>query len=165
MTTTAELRVLEEGRYVAYGSYSLSESSTSRSPLESFFSLSQTERLLTLEGSFSSAGGVNKHAFSLELELPQNDVGKGYFIFQCPRVGELKGVLGTTESGLFILAGRSNQPPMQLSAQLEVHDLHHLSLQGLLAYEDHKWVTWSAAVKTYDPQLAKSSVMALPRRA
>ena len=165
MTTTADLRVLDEGRYVAYGSYTFSDSATSRRPLESFFALSHTERLLMFEGSFASGGGVDKRPFTLEVELPPNDIGKGYFVFQSPQLGELKGVLGTTEGGLFILAGRSNQPPMQLSAQLEVHDQHHLSLQGLLAYEDHKWVTWSAAVKTYDPQLAKSSVMALPRRA
>jgi hypothetical protein len=165
MTTTADLRLLGEGRYVAYGSYTLSDSATSRRPLESFFSVSHTELLLVFEGSFSSAAGVGKHGFTLEVELPKNDVGKGYFVFQSAPLGELKGVLGTTESGLFILAGRSNQPPMQLSAQLEVHDQHHLSLQGLLAYEDHKWVTWSAAVKTYDPQLAKASVMSLPRRA
>ena len=165
MTTTADLRVLEEGRYVAYGSHTHSDSATSRMPLESFFSLSHTELLLVFQGSFSSVAGINKHAFTLEVELPKNDVGKGYFVFQSAPLGELKGVIGTTESGLFILAGRSNQPPVQLSAQLEVHDPQHLSLQGLLAYEDHKWVSWSASVKSYDPQLAKASVMSLPRRA
>jgi hypothetical protein len=164
MATTPALRLLPEGRYVAYGSYSLSDSATSRRPLESFFSLSHTELLLVFEGSFSSPGGV-KHGFTMELELPRNEVGKGYFVFQCPRVGEIKGVVGTTEGDVYLLAGRSAEPPSQLSAHLVLVDEHNVSLQGLLAFENLKWVTWSVSMKSYDPQKAKSAVMSLPKRA
>jgi len=165
MATTPALRLLPEGKYVAYGSYSFSDSATSRRPLESFFTLSHTELLLVFEGFFSSVAGVGKHSFTLEVELPRNEVGKGYFVFQSQPVGEIKGVIGTTEGEVFILAGRSKEPSTQLSAQLSFLDDQHLSMQGLLAYEDFKWVTWSASMKSYDPQMVKASVMSLPRRA
>ena len=154
MSTTAELRALNDGRYVAYGSYSHSESAASRRPLESFFALRRAAQLLVFEGEFSSAGGMGKHAFTLEIELPENELGKGFFVLRSQSLGELKGVLGTTEGGLFILAGRSSEPPMQLSAQLRLQDEHHLSLHALLAYADDKWVTCSAAVKSYVAQQA-----------
>jgi len=54
---------------------------------------------------------------------------------------------------------------MQLAAHLRLVDHLHMSMDGLLAYEDFEWVTWSVSVKTYDPQMAKASVMSLPKRA
>ena len=163
MASTPTLRLLPEGKYVAYGSYSLADDPTSRRPLESFFTLSHTEVLLVFEGSFSKPYGP-KHGFKLEVELPAKEVGKGYFVFQYQSTAEIKGVVGTTEEA-FLLAGRSQEPPMQLAAHLSFIDEDHMSMQGLVAFEDFQWVTWSISVKTYDPQLAKSSVMSLPRRA
>jgi hypothetical protein len=106
-----------------------------------------------------------KHGFKLELELPRNDVGKGCFVLQCSLTDEIKGVVGTTEGEVYLLAGRSKSPPTQLSAHLVFVGDRHLSLQGLLAYEDFTWVTWSLSMKNYDPQMAKSAVMSLPKRA
>jgi hypothetical protein len=162
---TPVLRLLPEGKYVAYGSYSFSDSAMTRLPLESFFTLSHTEKLLVFEGSFSSPAGLGKHGFTLEVELSQNEIGKGYFVFQCQPIGEIKGVVGTTAEEAFMVAGRSQEPPTQLSAHMSVRDEHQISIQGLLAYEDFKWVTWSVSMKSYDPQMAKSSVMSMPRRA
>jgi len=163
MASTPALRLLPDGKYVAYGSYSLADDPTSRRPVESFFTLSHTELLLVFEGSFARPDGP-KHGFKLEVELPAKEVGKGYFVFQYQATTEIKGVVGTTDDA-FLLAGRSKEPPMQLAAHLSFIDEHHMSMQGLVAYEDFQWVTWSISVKAYDPQLAKSSVMSLPRRA
>jgi hypothetical protein len=164
MPMTPVLQLLPEGKYVAYGSYSFSEDAMTRRPLESFFTLSHTELLLVFEGSFSAPSGP-KHGFKLEVELPRNEVGKGYFVFEYQSKTEIKGVVATTAEEAFLLAGRSTEPPMQFSGHLIVHDPHNISMQGLVAYEDFKWVTWSISMKTYDPQMAKASVMSLPKRA
>jgi hypothetical protein len=163
MTDTLALRMLPGGEYVAYGSYSLADDPTSRRPLESFFTLFHEELLLVFEGSFARPDGP-KHGFKLEVELPAKEAGKGYFVFQYQANTEIKGVVGTTEAAL-LLAGRSKDPAMQLAAHLTFIDEYHMSMQGLVAFEDFQWVTWSISVKAYDPQLAKSSVMSLPKRA
>jgi len=165
MATAPALQLLPEGKYVAYGSYSFSDKATARRPLESFFTLSHTERLLVFEGFFSSPSGMGKHSFALNVEFPKSEAGKGYFAFQSQLVGEIKGVIGTTEGEVLMFAGRSKEPVTQLSAQISFLDAEHLSIRGLLAYEDLKWVTWSASMKSHDPQMSKASVMSLPRRA
>jgi len=95
-----------------------------------------------------------KHGFKLELELPRNDAGKGYFVFQFEPLTEIMGVLGHVDGGIFMLTGRSKTPPTQLSCHLAMVDDRNFSLQGLLAYEDFQWLTWSLSMKTYDPQKA-----------
>jgi hypothetical protein len=161
---TSLLRLLSEGRYVAYGSYAYSDKENVRYPLESFFTLSHTELLLVLDGSFSLPSGV-KHDFKLELELPRNDAGKGYFVFQFAPLTQVIGVLGHVDGGIYMLSGRSKTPPTQLSCHLVLVDDRNVLLQGLLAYEDFQWVTWSLSMKTYDPQKANESVVSLSRRA
>jgi len=159
---TPMLELLPDGQYVAYGGYALSGQPSLRRPLESFFTLSRTEVLLVFEGSFSTMGGP-KRGYKLELEIPTKEAGKAYFVFGY-QATEIKGVVGTTDEA-FLLAGRSKEPPMQLAAHLRLVDHLHMSMDGLLAYEDFEWVTWSVSVKTYDPQMAKASVMSLPKRA
>jgi hypothetical protein len=58
-------------------------------------------------------------------------------------------VLGNVDGGNYLLAGRSKTPATQLSCHLALIDDRSFALQGLLAYEDFKWVTWSLAVKNY----------------
>jgi hypothetical protein len=102
MLAMPALRLLPEGKYVAYGSYSLNHDPTSRRPLESFLTLSHTEVLVMLEGSFSRPDGP-KHGFKLELELPATEAGNGYFVFYYESSTEIKGVVGTRD----VLDGRT----------------------------------------------------------
>jgi hypothetical protein len=161
---TSLLRLLSEGRYVAYGSYSHSDKENVRYPLESFFTLSQTEVLLVLDGAFSLPNGL-KHAFKLELELPRNDAGKGYFVLHYEPLTEIIGVMGHVDGGIYMLTGRSKTPATQMSCHLAMVDDRSFSLQGLLAYEDFQWLTWSLSMKTYDPQKAGESVVPMAKRA
>ena len=161
---TSLLRLLPEGRYVGHGNYSYSDQANQRLRLEASFTLSHAEVLLTLEGSFTLPN-EKEHGFKLDLELPRNDAGKGYFVFQFAPLAEIVGVLGNVDGGVYMLAGRSKIPPTQLSCRLVLVDDRTVSLEGLLAYEDFKWLTWSLSVKSYDPQQTNEVVVALPRRA
>jgi hypothetical protein len=145
---TSLLRLLPEGKYVGHGSYAYSDKASQRNKLESSFTLSQAEILLVLDGTFSLPTGA-KHGFKLELELPRNDAGKGYFVFQFEPLTEIVGVLGNVDGGVYVLAGRSKVPPTQLSCRLALIDDRSFSLEGLLAHEDFKWVTWSQSVRNY----------------
>jgi hypothetical protein len=145
---TSLLRLLSEGRYVGHGDYSFSDSANKRLKLESSFTLSHTELLLVLDGIFSLPNGARLDV-KLELELPRDDAGKGYFVFYYEPLTQIVGVLGNVDGGSYMLAGRSTTPPTQLSCHLTLIDDRSFSLQGLLAYEDFKWVTWSLAVKHY----------------
>jgi hypothetical protein len=161
---TSLLRLLPEGRYVGHGTYAYSDKANERSRLEASFTLSQPELMLVLDGSFSLPN-EKKHDFKLELELPEKDAGKGYFVFHFEPLTEIMGVLGNVDGGIYLLAGRSRTPPTQLSCHLALVDDRTLSLQGLLAYENTKWLTWSLSVKSYDPQQANEAVVAFPKRA
>jgi hypothetical protein len=145
---TSLLRLLPEGKYVGHGTYAYSDKANERSQLESTFTLSHTEAAMVLEGSFSLPN-EKKHGFKLELELPEKDAGKGYFVFEFAPLTEIMGVCGNVDGGIYLLAGRSRTPPTQLSCHLALVDDRNLSLQGLLAYENTKWLTWSLAVKSY----------------
>jgi hypothetical protein len=146
---TSLLWLLPEGSYAGHGSYSYSEKAGQQHKLESSATLSHTELLLILDGAFSLPGG-GKHGFKLELELPVNDAAKGYFVFEFAPLAQIVGVLGNVDGGSYLLAGRSKEPATQLSCHLALLDDRSFSLQGLLAYEDFKWLTWSLAVKNYD---------------
>jgi len=161
---TSLLRLLPEGKYVGHGSYSYSETASQVRKLESSATLSHSELLLTLDGSFSLPNGA-KHGFKLDLELPMDDAGKGYFVFRFEPLVEILGVLGNVDGGIYLMAGRSQTPPSQLSCHLALIDDRNFSLQGLLAYEDFKWLTWSLSMRNYDPQKAKDAVVPLSRRA
>ena len=158
---TSLLRLVPEGSYSAHGSYSFSGKEERHYPVESLFTLSHPDLLLILDGTFSLPEGV-KHGFRLELELPKNEAGKGYFVFQFAPLTEIVGVLGHVDGATYMLAGRSKTPPTQLSCHLVLVDDRTLALTGLLAYEDFKWVTWSVSMKSYDPQ--QTNVVSLPRR-
>ena len=145
---TSLLWLLPEGRYVGHGDYSYSDQASKRSKIEASCALSHTELLLILDGTFSLPNGA-KHGFKLELELPVNDAGKGYFVFEFAPLTQILGVLGNVDGGTYLLAGRSKAPATQLSCHLALIDERSFSLQGLLAYEDFKWLTWSLAVKNY----------------
>jgi hypothetical protein len=145
---TSLLRLLPEGKYVGHGNYSFSDKANQRLKLESSITLSHTEILLVLDGTFSLPNGGRMDA-KLELELPTDDAGKGYFVFHYEPLKEIVGVLGNVDGGSYMLAGRSVTPPTQLSCHLTLVDDRSFSLEGLLAYEDFKWVTWSLAVKNY----------------
>jgi hypothetical protein len=145
---TSLLRLLPEGKYVGRGSYTFSENANKRLGLESSFTLSHTEILLVLDGTFSLPNGARMDA-KLELELPRDDAGKGYFVFHYEPLKEIVGVLGNVDGGSYMLAGRSVMPPTQLSCHLTLVDDRSFSLEGLVAYEDFKWVTWSLALKNY----------------
>jgi hypothetical protein len=145
---TSLLRLLPEGKYVGHGTYSDSETASQAHKLEASVTLSHTELLLVLDGLFSLPNGA-RHPFKLELELPLDDAGKGYFVFEFAPLTQILGVLGNVDGGTYLLAGRSKEPPTQLSCHLELVDDRHLKLRGLLAYEDFKWVTWSLAVRNY----------------
>jgi hypothetical protein len=146
---TSLLRLVPEGKYVAFGSYAFSEKEDARFPVESFFTLSHEALLLVLDGEFSLPGG-NRHAFELELELPRNAAGKGYFVFEYRPLTAIVGVLGHVDRGVFLLTGRSKDPATQVSCRLEMVDERNLTLEGLLAYEDFRWVTWTVSMKTYN---------------
>jgi len=161
---TSLLRLLPEGKYVGYGTYAYSDKADERSRLEASFTLSHTEVALVLDGDFSLPNGA-KHYCKLELELPEKHAGKGYFVFEFAPLTEIMGVLGNVDGGSYLLAGRSRTPPTQLSCHLVLVDDLNLSLQGLLAYENTKWLTWALSVKSYDPQKADEAVVALPKRA
>ena len=158
---TSLLRLLPDGRYVGRGNYSFSERASQRLQLESSFTLSHTELMLVLDGTFSLPNGARLDV-KLELELPRDDAGKGYFVFHFEPLTQIVGVLGNVDGGAYLLAGRSTTPPTQLSCHLTLIDDRSFSLEGLLAYEDFKWVTWSLSVKNYDP---KQAVVSLPGRA
>jgi hypothetical protein len=160
---TSLLRLIPEGEYIAFGTYGFSGQEDARLPVESSFTLSQEERLLILDGSFSLRSGSEKHGFKMELELPRNEAGKGYFVFTFAPLMEIVGVLGQADSSSFMLAGRSKKPPTQLACRLYMVDDRTLQLEGLLAYKDFEWVTWSLSMKSYDPQLAKENVVPLRR--
>jgi hypothetical protein len=145
---TSLLRLLPEGKYAGHGTYSYSEKASQLHKLESSATLSHSELLLTLDGTFSLPSGA-KHGFKLDLELPKDDAGKGYFAFRFEPLVEVLGVLGNVDGGTYLLAGRSKEPATQLSCHLELVDDRNLKLQGLLAYEDFKWVTWSLSIKNY----------------
>jgi hypothetical protein len=145
---TSLLRLLPEGKYVGHGNYSFSDKANQRLKLESSFTLSHTEILLVLDGMFSLPNGARMDV-KLELELPRDDAGKGYFVFHYEPLKEIVGVLGNVDGASYMLAGRSVTPPTQLSCHLTLVDDRSFSLEGLLAYEDFKWVTWSLALKNY----------------
>ncbi len=145
---TSLLRLLPEGKYAGHGTYAYSEAASQAQKLESSATLTHTELLLVLEGVFSLPNGA-KHAFKLDLELPGDDAGKGYFVFEFAPLAQIAGVLGNVDGGAYLLAGRSKEPPTQLSCHLELIDDRSLTLRGLLAYEDFKWLTWSLAVRSY----------------
>jgi hypothetical protein len=161
---TSLLRLLPEGKYAGHGSYSFSDSASQTLKLEASATLSHTDLLLVLDGAFTLTNGA-KHMFKLDVELPANDAGKGYFVFRFEPLVEVLGVLGNVDGGTYLLAGRSKEPATQLSCHLTLVDDRSFALQGLLAYEDFRWVTWSLAVKNYDPQQAREAVVSLPRRA
>jgi hypothetical protein len=146
---TSLLRLIPQGEYVAHGYFTFSGSEDERQPVESLFKLSQTEVLLVLYGAFTLPNG-KKHTFKFDLELPRKDPGKGYFVFRFEPLVEILGVLGNVEGGLYMMAGRSKKPPTQLSCRLELLDDRNLRLEGLLAYEDFEWVTWSLRMKSYE---------------
>jgi hypothetical protein len=145
---TSLLRLLPEGKYVGHGTYSYSETASQVQKLEASATLSHTELMLVLDGSFSLPNGA-RHVFKLDLELPRDDAGKGYFAFEFAPLTQIVGVLGNVDGGTYLLAGRSKEPATQLSCQVVLVDDRNFSLQGLLAYEDFKWLTWSLAVKNY----------------
>jgi hypothetical protein len=162
--STSLLRLLPEGKYAGHGTYSYSEKASQVHKLEASATLSHTELLLVLEGAFTLSNGA-RHMFKLDLELPANDAGKGYFVFEFAPLTQIVGVLGNVDGGAYLLAGRSKEPPTQLSCHLALLDDRNFTLQGLLAYEDFKWLTWSVSIRNYDPQKAKDAVVSLPRRA
>jgi hypothetical protein len=152
---TSLLRLLPEGKYVGHGNYSFSERANQRLKLESTFTLSHTDILLVLDGVFSLPNG-GRLGFKLDLELPSDDAGKGYFVFQFEPLTEIVGVLGNVDGGNYLLTGRSKTPPTQLACHMTLVDDRSFALQGLLAYEDFKWVTWELSVKNYEAQAAKA---------
>jgi len=160
---TSLLRLLPEGRYVGHGGYSQSDRADDRRKVEASFTLTHTEVLLVLDGEFVLQDGA-RHACKLDLELPVNDAGKGYFVFEFAPLTQILGVLGNVDGGTYLLAGRSKEPPTQLSCYVALIDDRNFSLQGLLAYEDFKWLTWSLSMRNYDPQKAKDAVVTLSRR-
>ena len=151
---TSLLRLLPEGKYVGHGNYAFSDRASQRLKVESTFTLSQTEIMLVLDGVFALPNG-GRLGFKLDLELPADDAGKGYFVFQFEPLTEIMGVLGNVDGGNYLLAGRSKTPATQLSCRLALVDDRSFALQGLLAYEDFKWVTWELSVKNYEAQKAK----------
>jgi hypothetical protein len=142
------LRSLPEGRYVAFGNYAYSESASQRVPLESFFSLSRARTALKLEGYLARRAG--RQGFTVEVELPLEQPGKGYFVAGSGRIEELKGVIGLAGERALVLAGRSKDPPAQLAMHITMLEERELFLQGLLAYEDYRWLTWSLSMKPYE---------------
>jgi hypothetical protein len=155
------LGFLPDGTYVAYGSFAFSGDELFARPLESFVTLARDGSVLVFEGSFSRMGGP-KQGITLEIEIAKGRIGEGYFLVQRAGGAEIKGVMGATDKA-YLFTGRSQEPPMQLAAHLVVIDENNISLEGLIAYEDFQWATWSVSVKTYDPQVAKSSVLPLRR--
>jgi hypothetical protein len=145
---TSLLRLLPEGKYVGHGTYSYSDKANQRSRLEASFDLTHNEVLLVLDGLFTLPN-EKRHPFKLELELPKNDAGKGYFVFHFAPLTEILGVLGNVDGGSYMLAGRSKEPPTQLSCHVVLVDDRTVSVEGLLAYEDFKWLTWSLSAKKY----------------
>lgn len=155
------LELLPDGQYVAYGSFAFSDDELFARPLESFITLSRDGSVLVFAGSFYPADGA-KQGLSLEIEIARGEKDQGYFIVQRDGGPEIKGVMGATDKA-YLFTGRSKEPPIQLAAHLVVINEGNISLEGLVAYDDFKWVTWSVSVRSYDPQVAKSSVVPLRR--
>jgi len=132
------LDLFPEGEYAAHG-----PTPSPRTPRQAGRSRRCSISPMPARWSFSKARSLSAagpdQGFKLELEVAIKEAGRAISYSSAATRPQIKGVVGTTDKAL-VVAGRSKEPPLQLAVHLAVVEPRSLSMHGLLAYEDFKWI-------------------------